>query len=114
MLRARSFAANPAVPNTVVVFPTGMIPLFLGQVASAPASATTTRLANHLTARAHLNVLSGQRNAGAHKGTGEDARDAEKDYGSFASEADLFRRIALDERQHKEESLARIEQPRFN
>ena len=37
----------------------------------------------------------------------------EKDYGSFASQGDLFRRIGLDERQHKEESLARIEQPRF-
>lgn len=37
----------------------------------------------------------------------------ERDYGSFASEADLFRRIGLDEREHKEESLARMEQPRF-
>jgi ubiquinol oxidase len=37
----------------------------------------------------------------------------EEDYGSFPSQADLFRRIALDERAHKEESLARIEQPRF-
>lgn len=37
----------------------------------------------------------------------------EPDYGSFASVADLFRRIGLDEREHKEESLARIEQPRF-
>ena len=38
----------------------------------------------------------------------------EKDYGSFASQADLFRRIGLDEREHKVESLARIEQPRFS
>ena len=37
----------------------------------------------------------------------------EKDYGSFASQGDLLRRIGLDERQHKEESLARMEQPRF-
>lgn len=35
------------------------------------------------------------------------------DYGSFASEADLFRQIGLDERQHKEESLARVAQARF-
>ena len=38
----------------------------------------------------------------------------ERDYGSFESEADLFRRIGLDERQHKEESVTRMEQPRFN
>ena len=38
----------------------------------------------------------------------------EKDYGRFASRADLFRRIALDERSHKEESLARIAEPRFS
>lgn len=37
----------------------------------------------------------------------------ERDYGSFASQADLFRRIGLDERHHKEESLARMKQPRF-
>ena len=37
----------------------------------------------------------------------------EGDYGSFASQADLFRRIGLDEREHKEDSLARMEQPRF-
>jgi hypothetical protein len=37
----------------------------------------------------------------------------EKDYGSFANQADLFRRIGLDEREHKEDSLARMEQPRF-
>jgi hypothetical protein len=30
------------------------------------------------------------------------------------SQADLFRRIALDEREHKEESLTRMAQPRFN
>lgn len=37
----------------------------------------------------------------------------EKDYGSFSCEADLFRRIGLDEREHKVESLARMQQPRF-
>jgi ubiquinol oxidase len=37
----------------------------------------------------------------------------ENDYGSFASEADVFRRIGLDEREHKEESILRMEQPRF-
>jgi ubiquinol oxidase len=37
----------------------------------------------------------------------------ERDYGSFESQADLFRQIGLDERHHKEESLARMEQPRF-
>lgn len=36
------------------------------------------------------------------------------DYGVFASLADLFRRIGLDEREHKIESLARMEAPRFN
>jgi hypothetical protein len=35
------------------------------------------------------------------------------DYGRFGSLADLFRRIGLDERLHKEESLARIEKARF-
>ncbi|MDE2141863.1 MAG: hypothetical protein KGJ84_05570 [Elusimicrobia bacterium] len=40
--------------------------------------------------------------------------DFEADYGRFASEADLFRRIALDERHHKLESLARIATPRFS
>ena len=40
--------------------------------------------------------------------------DFEEDYGRFDSMADLFRRIGLDERQHKEESLARIESPRFS
>ena len=38
----------------------------------------------------------------------------EKDYGKFESLADLFRQIGLDERQHKEESLARIENARFS
>ena len=38
----------------------------------------------------------------------------EADYGAFASEADLFRRIGLDERHHKLESLARITNPRFS
>lgn len=36
-----------------------------------------------------------------------------KDYGEFANLADLFRRIGLDERMHKEESLQRIEHARF-
>lgn len=35
------------------------------------------------------------------------------DYGHFASLADLFRQIGYDERVHKLESLARIEQARF-
>jgi ubiquinol oxidase len=35
------------------------------------------------------------------------------DYGAFDSLADLFRRIGLDERMHKEESLARAASPRF-
>jgi len=39
--------------------------------------------------------------------------DFKEDYGDFKSVADLFRRIGLDERQHKEESLARIEKARF-
>jgi ubiquinol oxidase len=39
--------------------------------------------------------------------------DFESDYGRFASRADLFRQIALDERRHKRESLARMEHPRF-
>jgi len=37
----------------------------------------------------------------------------EKDYGRFESLADLFRQIAVDERHHKEESLARRAQARF-
>ncbi len=36
-----------------------------------------------------------------------------KDYGDYATQADLFRSIGLDERMHKEESLNRIEQARF-
>ena len=35
------------------------------------------------------------------------------DYGRFATLSDLFRRIALDEREHKERSLARMDAPRF-
>ena len=35
------------------------------------------------------------------------------DYGAFASLADCFRQIGYDERVHKEESLARIEEARF-
>jgi hypothetical protein len=38
----------------------------------------------------------------------------EKDYGRFASLADLLRNIGLDERHHKLESLARIDAPRFS
>jgi ubiquinol oxidase len=37
----------------------------------------------------------------------------ETDYGAFENEADLFRQIGLDERQHKEESLFRMAHPRF-
>jgi len=40
--------------------------------------------------------------------------DFEEDYGRFASLADLFRRIGLDERLHKEESLKRIQNARFS
>lgn len=40
--------------------------------------------------------------------------DFKKDYGDFKSAADLFRRIGLDERMHKEESLKRIESARFS
>lgn len=36
------------------------------------------------------------------------------DYGNYATLADLFRRIGLDERLHKEESLARIGRARFS
>lgn len=39
--------------------------------------------------------------------------DFKKDYGDFRSVADLFRRIGLDERLHKEESISHIEHPRF-
>ncbi len=40
--------------------------------------------------------------------------DFKSDYGDYANLADLFRRIGLDERIHKEESLARISHPRFS
>lgn len=40
--------------------------------------------------------------------------DFEKEYGSFPSAADLFRRIGLDERLHKEESMGRIAHARFS
>lgn len=36
-----------------------------------------------------------------------------RDYGEFASLADVFRSISLDERRHKLESLARARAPRF-
>lgn len=39
--------------------------------------------------------------------------DFRQDYGAFRSMADLLRRIGLDEREHKDESLARMQQPRF-
>jgi len=39
--------------------------------------------------------------------------DFQDDYGRFGSLADLFRNIGVDERTHKQESLARIEKPRF-
>ncbi len=39
--------------------------------------------------------------------------DFENDYGSFHSLGDLFRRIGLDERLHKQESIDRMAQPRF-
>lgn len=35
------------------------------------------------------------------------------EYGRFDSLADLFRQIGHDERVHKEESLARMTEPRF-
>jgi ubiquinol oxidase len=38
----------------------------------------------------------------------------EKDYGAFRNLADLFRQIGLDERQHKQASLNRIEKARFS
>ena len=40
--------------------------------------------------------------------------DFKHDYGDFKSVADLFRNIGLDERLHKEESLARIQKARFS
>lgn len=36
------------------------------------------------------------------------------DYGAFKNRADLFRRIAFDERMHKLESLDRMSRPRFH
>lgn len=39
--------------------------------------------------------------------------DFKRDYGEFRTVADLFRNIGLDERLHKEESLARIKNARF-
>lgn len=38
----------------------------------------------------------------------------EKDYGKFESLADLLRQIGLDERRHKEESITRMRNPRFD
>ena len=40
--------------------------------------------------------------------------DFRQDYGDFGSVADLFRNIGLDERLHKEESLARMQKARFS
>lgn len=40
--------------------------------------------------------------------------DFEADYGRFGSTADLFRRIGVDEREHKLESEARMGQARFS
>ncbi|HET7876153.1 MAG TPA: hypothetical protein VFN71_11595 [Methylomirabilota bacterium] len=37
-----------------------------------------------------------------------------EDYGAFASLADCLRQIGYDERVHKEESLARMEEARFS
>lgn len=37
----------------------------------------------------------------------------EKDYGSFASVADVLRQMGVDERHHKEQSVLRMKQPRF-
>ncbi|MBF5041579.1 hypothetical protein FGE12_04215 [Aggregicoccus sp. 17bor-14] len=39
--------------------------------------------------------------------------DFRQDYGAFRSMADLLRRIGLDEREHKDESVLRMVQPRF-
>lgn len=44
--------------------------------------------------------------------SGYDGAFAE-DYGSFPTLAELLRRIGLDEREHKEQSLARMSAPRF-
>lgn len=40
--------------------------------------------------------------------------DFKESYGDFRNVAELFRRIGLDERVHKEESLNRIKNPRFS
>lgn len=40
--------------------------------------------------------------------------DFKESYGDFRNVAELFRRIGLDERIHKEESLNRIKNPRFS
>ncbi len=37
----------------------------------------------------------------------------QKEFGTFASLADLFRQISYDERVHKLESLERTQEPRF-
>jgi len=37
----------------------------------------------------------------------------EKDYGKFNSMADMLRQIGCDEREHKEESIVRLAEPRF-
>ena len=39
--------------------------------------------------------------------------DFRQDYGAFRSMADLLGRIGLDEREHKDESLVRMAEPRF-
>jgi hypothetical protein len=39
--------------------------------------------------------------------------DFKSDYGDYRTMADLLRRIGLDERIHKEESIAQIQNPRF-
>lgn len=39
--------------------------------------------------------------------------DFKADYGDYATLADVFRRIGLDEREHKDESLRRMAAPRF-
>ncbi|PIR17504.1 MAG: hypothetical protein COV48_08610 [Elusimicrobia bacterium CG11_big_fil_rev_8_21_14_0_20_64_6] len=39
--------------------------------------------------------------------------DFEAEYGAFPNRAELFRQIGLDERRHKQESLARMTNPHF-
>src|SRR5206468_685106 len=39
--------------------------------------------------------------------------DFRQDYGEFRCVADLLRQIGLDEREHKDESVAKMSQPRF-